>query len=171
MMMRTSTQVAEFIGKYSPEIARFYSVSRRKMRSMVPRGYELVYDNYNALGIGYGPAQRASDVIVSIVAYPRWVTLFFLYGASLRDPGSLLEGSGNRVRSIRLGSPDDLDRPEIKKLISQALAPHTEALAQCPRITTIIKAVAAKQRPRRPARGRLKANAKKPMKVSHPNDA
>jgi hypothetical protein len=103
-------QVAELIGKYTPEIARAFTASRRKIRAWVPRGYELVYDNYNALGIGYGPGQKASDVILSMVAYPRWVTLFF----------------------------------------SQALAPHAEALAECPRIQTVVKSVAAKQRPRRP---------------------
>lgn len=50
-LVTPASQVAELIAKYTPEIARFYSVSRRKMRAMVPRGYELVYDNYNALGI------------------------------------------------------------------------------------------------------------------------
>lgn len=143
-------QVAELIGKYTPELARAFTASRRKMRALVPRGYELVYDNYNALGIGYGPGQRASDVILSIVAYPRWITLFFMYGANLIDPGSLLDGTGKRIRSIRLQSLDDLDRRDVKQLISQALAPHTEALAECPRIQTVVKSVAAKQRPRRP---------------------
>lgn len=158
-------QVAEFIGRYTPEIARAFRASRRKMRALVPRGYELVYDNYNALGIGYGPGQKASDVILSIVAYPRWVTLFFLYGAKLNDPNSLLDGKGNRVRSIRLQSPDDLDQSDIKQLISQALTPHIEALGKCPRIETIVKSIAAKQRQRRPPeRKPSKVTAKKPGK-------
>jgi hypothetical protein len=146
-----ASKVAGFIGKYSPEIARDIAVCRRKMQALVPRGYELVYDNYNALAIGYGPGQKASDAILSIAAYPRWVTLFFLYGAKLRDPDSLLQGAGSRVRSIKLQSPDDLDRADVKRLISQALSPHTEAFATCARIKTIVKSVSAKQRPRRPA--------------------
>jgi hypothetical protein len=117
------------------------------MRALVPRGYELVYENYNALGIGYGPGEK--NAIVSIVAYPRWITLFFLYGAGLEDPSSLLEGTGSRVRSIRLASPLDLDRPAVRQLISQALAPHEDAMAQCPRLQLIIKSVAASRRPRR----------------------
>jgi len=160
-----AAQVAEFIGRYAPDIARAMTLSRRKMRALVPRGYELVYDNYNALGIGYGPGQKAPHAIVSIVAYPRWVTLFFLYGAKLHDPHLLLEGTGSRVRSIRLQSPDDLDRADIKQLISQALAPHAEALARCPRIETIVKLAVARQRSRRPRAGNTsKPNAKKARK-------
>ncbi len=145
-----SIQVAGFIRKYSPEIARDFRTSRRKMRSLVPRGYELVYDNYNALAIGYGAGERASDAVVSIAAYPRWVTLFFLYGAKLKDPKSLLEGKGSRVRSIRLQSSADLERPDIKSLILLALAPHAEALRSCPKIRTVVKSVSARQSPRRP---------------------
>jgi hypothetical protein len=152
--MKTVTpgaQLAGFIREYTPEMGRAFRACRRRMHTLVPRGYELVYDNYNALGVGYGPGQKASDVIVSIVAYPRWITLFFLDGARLKDPRSLLRGSGNRVRSIRLGSPDDLDRPDIRELIAQALLPRTEALAGCPRLTTIVKSIATKRRSRRPS--------------------
>lgn len=149
-MTPPASQVTKLIAKYTPQIAKAFTVSRRKIRALVPRGYELVYDNYNGLGIGYGPGQKASDPILSIVAYPQWVTLFFLYGAGLKDPHSILEGTGKRVRSIRLKSPDDLDRSDIRQLISQALDPHTEALAKCPRIETIIKSIGSKQRPRRP---------------------
>jgi hypothetical protein len=145
-----AAQLAKFIGRYSPEIARAFEAARRKMRAHVPRGYELVYDNYNALGIGYGPGQKSSDVIVSIVAYPRWVTLFFLRGADLEDSQSLLQGTGKQVRRITLGSPDDLDESGIRELIAQALAPHSATLASCPRIRTVIKSAASKRRPRRP---------------------
>jgi hypothetical protein len=146
-----SAQLTSFIGKYTPEIARAFSACRRKIRKLVPGGYELVYDNFNALGIGYGPGQKASDVVISVVAYPRWVTLFFLDGRHLTDPHSLLSGTGTRVRSIRLQSPHDLDRPEVKRLIAQALAPHIGAMTNFPKIKTIVKAMSAKQRPRRPS--------------------
>jgi hypothetical protein len=154
--MNTATRadrVNEFIGRYAPGIARDFKAARKKMRAMVPRGYELVYDTYNALGIGYAPNEKS--VIVSIVAYPRWISLFFMRGSTLSDPQSLLQGSGRRIRSIRLESPDDLDRPAVQRLIAQALQPHAEALAQCPKIKTLMKAVTQKRRPRRPSLDRL----------------
>ena len=148
-MKTPASRLAELVGNYAPDIARAFRVARRKMRAFMPRGYELVYETYNALGIGYGPGQKATDVILSIVAYPRWVTLFFLYGANLKDPNSLLDGTGRRVRSIRLQAPADLDRRDVKHLISQAMAPQAEALARCPRLTLVVKSIATKRRPRR----------------------
>jgi hypothetical protein len=145
-----ASQLAKLIANYAPEVARAFRVVRRKMRGFVPRGYELLYENYNALGIGYGGGEKASDVILSIVAYPRWVTLFFFDGVNLQDPTSILDGTGNRIRSIRLQSPSDLDRPDVRQLISEALAPHAETLAGCPRLTLVIRSIASKRRARRP---------------------
>src|SRR5439155_3149680 len=83
-------ELAAFLAKYTPE-----------MRERLPGAIELVYDNYNALVIGFGPTDRASDAIFSIALYPRWVRLFFLYGAKLRDPKKLLKGVGKIVRYRR----------------------------------------------------------------------
>jgi len=147
----TARQVADFIARYTPEIADAVTACRRKLCARVPRGYELVYDNYNALAIGYAWADKASASLVSIAAYPRWVTLFFLYGKDLPDPDGLLEGDGSRVRSIRLKSPDDLDKPAIRRLLDLALAPHAADFAAAPPLQTVVKSVSAKQRERRPA--------------------
>jgi len=131
-------------------MARTIKACRAKMRMIFPRGYELVYDNYNALAFGYGPSVRASEVPVSFAAYPRWATLFFLQGVSLNDPVGLLEGSGSRVRSVRLESAADLGKAAIKALIAQAVKPRAKQFAAAPRITTVVRAVSAKQRSRRP---------------------
>jgi hypothetical protein len=145
-----SGEIAGFIAKFSPEMVRTIKACRAKMRRIFPRGYELVYDNYTALAFGYAPSERASEVPVSFAAYPRWATLFFLQGAALKDPLGLLEGSGSRVRSIRLESASDLGKVAIKALIAQAVKPRAKQFAAAPRITTVVRAVSAKQRPRRP---------------------
>lgn len=147
----TARQVADCIARYTPEMADAITACRRKLCARVPRGFELVYDNYNALAIGYAWADKASASLVSIAGYPRWVTLFFLYGQDLPDPDGLLEGDGVRVRSIRLASPDDLDKPAVQRLLMLALAPHEADFAAAPPLTTVVKAVAPKQRARRPA--------------------
>lgn len=145
------SRIEKFISEFTPEIAASIRTCRKKMYRFVPRGYELVVNNYNALGFGFSPTEKNSQVVMSIVAYPRWVTLFFLKGAGLPDPDSLLQGKGSQVRSIRLCSPADLDAPSTVRLIHEALKPHTEAFASAPRRTTLIKSVAARRRPRRPS--------------------
>src|ERR1035438_5289629 len=114
-------QLDGFLDKYTPAIAALARACLAKMRARLPGAVQLVYDNYNALAIGFGPSERASEAIFSIALYPRWVTLFFLQGAGLPDPRRLLKGSGKVVRHIVLASAADLDLPAIQDLMAQAL--------------------------------------------------
>jgi hypothetical protein len=119
------------------------------MRERLPGAIELVYDNYNALAIGYGPTERASEAIFSIAVYPRSVGLCFIYGAELDDRRGLLQGAGNQTRFVRLPSVDVLDRPEMRELMDQALARARVPLDPDQPYRLVIKSISAKQRPRR----------------------
>jgi hypothetical protein len=110
----------------------------------------MVYDNYNALVIGFVPNERPSDAIFSIVLYPQHLTLCFLQGAGIPDPHHLLQGNGNVVRHVRLEGATTLDDPEIVSLMNTAL--HRAKVPLDPKQSRrlIIKSISAKQRPRRP---------------------
>jgi hypothetical protein len=149
-MLDAESRLESFLAKYTQEIRDELVAARTRMRSFFPRGFELVYENYNALVLGYGPTARASDAVLSLAAYPRWVTLFFLHGTSLADPSCLLQGTGRQVRSIRLRSAEDLDSPAIAALVEQAAAPKRMVFEQAPGLTTVVKSVSKTQRPRRP---------------------
>ena len=144
-------QIRSFVAKYTPDVAAQLRAARKRLRTVFPRGCELVYDNYNALAIGYASSDRAGDAIMSIAAYPKWVTLFFLHGKTLPDPHRLLQGTGSRVRSIRLAPLALLDDARVQALIDCALALHAAALRGAPPLRTIVKSVSARQRPRSPA--------------------
>jgi len=143
------SHVGEFLAKYSPAIESQLKDARRRLRNFFPRGFELVFDNYNALVFGMSATETASDAFISIAGYPKWVTLFFLRGTKLNDPEGLLEGNGKQVRSIRLATPADLNKAEVESLIKQAIRPHESKLDTAPTLTTIVKTVSTKQRPRR----------------------
>ena len=119
--MKPEAQFAEFMAKYTPEIGALAKAALKKMRARLPGAIEMVYDNYNALVIGFGPTERASEAIFSIALYPRWVTLFFLNGKGLPDPQKLLKGSGARVRHIVLEDAAALDKPAVQALMRVAL--------------------------------------------------
>jgi len=144
-------QIDAFLAKYTAPIAAEMRAVRQRLHKLFPRGCELVYDNYNALAIGYGPSDRAGEAIVSFAGYPKWVTLFLLHGASVPDPDKLLAGSGTRVRNLRLRDAAQLDEAPVRRLLARALAPHQAALRQAEPLRTLIKSVSAKQRTRRPA--------------------
>ena len=143
------SQIAIFLRKYTPTDEAQLREARNRLRAMFPRGFELVYDNYNALVFGISPTERTSDAFISVAGYPRWITLFFLYGADLRDPHGLLEGQGKQVKGVRLTEPKTINTPEVEALIAQAVLPYKSAFLAAPSLTTIVKSMSAKQRPRR----------------------
>ena len=144
-------QVARFMARYAPEVVRVAKGARQRVRALLPGAVEIVYDNYNALAIGFGPSERASEAIVSLALYPRWVSLFLLRGKGLPDPHKLLRGSGSRVRHIVLESAEVLDRAPVKALVRAAVAASPKPIAPGSRRRVVVRSVSAKQRPRRPA--------------------
>ena len=143
-------QVAGFLSKYTPEIASRARAILAKMRARLPGSVELVYDNYNALAIGFGPTERTSDVVFSIAVFPRWVSLFFMHGARLPDPQHLLAGSGKSARHIVLHTPDALDTPAVQILMTHSLKRASKPFDPRQPNRIVIKSISARQRPRRP---------------------
>jgi hypothetical protein len=143
-------QFAGFLAKFSPQVRSVATAALATMRKRLPGAIEFVYDNYYALVVGFGPNERPSEAIFSVVIYPRHVSLCFLFGAELDDPQRILQGSGNQVRHIRLENAAALDNPEVKALMSQAIKASETPFNRTGRRKMLIRMVSAKQRSRRP---------------------
>jgi hypothetical protein len=143
-------QVGRFIAKFDPAIATLVRSARAALRKRFPTAIELVYDNYNALAIGFCPTERASDCIVSLAVFATGVNLYFMYGRSLPDPHRLLQGAGKQGAFIRLENVAVLDRPAVAALLRAAVRDAETPLPKTGRGHTVIKSISAKQRPRRP---------------------
>jgi len=143
-------QLAGFVAKFTPEIAALTEAVLARMRRLHPHALELVYDNYNALAVGFSPTERAGDGIFSIAVYPRWISLFFLQAKGLPDPAKLLQGSGSVARHIVLPSLAVLNSPEVQSLMAAALELAKVPFDPAVKHRVIIKSVSEKQRLRRP---------------------
>jgi len=148
--MTAETELSAFIEKYTPEVASDGRQALGFLAARLPTASRLVYDNYNALVVGFGASPKVSDIILSIAFYPRYVTLFFLKGVELPDPAGLLEGSGSTVRGIKLRPISRIESPEVCALIDAAVGNASAPLPPKGEGPLIIKSVSAKQRPRRP---------------------
>lgn len=135
------------IARFSPGIASVARGALTRLRKRFAGAHELVYDNYNALVIGFSTSDRGSGAVCSIALYPRRVRLFFADGASLPDPERRLEGSGAQVRSVVLESARTLEEPAVRALIDAAIA--RSGLMRGKRRPTVIQSVTKKQLPRR----------------------
>ena len=142
-------QVAGFIAKFDPAIAKLIQECRTAMRRRFPTANELVYDNYNFFVIGYGPTERPSDCVASLSANSKGVNLNFLYGSKLPDPRKILHGSGAQNRFVRLPGAALLDQPEVQELLAAAEAQADPPFPKSGSGKLIIRSVSSKQRPRR----------------------
>jgi hypothetical protein len=145
-------QLASFLAKFTPEVAEIAEEILGEMRKLYPTALELVYDNYNALAIGFGPTERASEAIFSIALFPRWVSLFFLQAMGLPDPDDILRGNGSVARYIVLTSAAMLYMPQVRALMIEAASRARVPFDSRGKHRLIIKSISVKQKPRRPAR-------------------
>jgi hypothetical protein len=150
-MAGAKDELDAFLDKFTPELAERARGVLAAMRKLCPGAVELVYDNYNALAIGFATGERVADVWFSIAIYPKWASLFFFKTLPLKDAKKLLKGAGKTTRHIVLAKGvETLKDDGVRALIDQAL---DKAGRPFPggRGRIVIKSVSAKQRPRRPS--------------------
>ena len=145
-----ANQLADFIAKFTPAIAKLAKAVYARLRKRLPCAVVMVYDNYQALAIGFGARDRPSEAVLSVVVMPRKVAICFIWGKGLPDPHRLLRGSGNQVRSIRIEDAAELDDPRVAQLLDIAVARSATPFDTEGRGKLTIKSISAKQRPRRP---------------------
>ena len=59
-----------FIAKLSDDAAAEARAAITRMREILPGAVTLVYDNHNALAVGFGATDRQAGLVFSIAVYP-----------------------------------------------------------------------------------------------------
>ena len=146
-------QLKTFIDRFDPPNQRLIRGALAALRKVYPTATRLVYDNYNALAIGFCAAPRASTCLVSVAAYASGVNLYFYYGASLPDPAHRLQGAGSQGHFVRFEGAKTVRDPAIRALLrAAALYAKTPLPTRGPG-PLVIQSVSAKRRPRTARRG------------------
>jgi hypothetical protein len=141
-------QLQSFIDKFDLPNQTLIRAVRKALRKRFAGANELVYDNYNFFVIGFSPTERPTDAIVSMACSANGVALAFPYcGTKLSDTHKIMRGSGTSNRSVHLDSAATLALPEVADLIDSAIAICKPLPSGKGRV--IVRAVSAKQRPRK----------------------
>ena len=85
-----------------------------------PNTCEVVRLGDRAATYGVGP-RKMLDGYAYIFPYKRWVNLGFYQGVELADPEGLLEGTGAKMRHVKIRSVDEAKRSAIRALVKGAL--------------------------------------------------
>ena len=100
---------------------------REIILAMDPDACEVVRLGDRAATFGVGP-KKMSEGYAYIMPNKKWVNLGFYKGAVLADEIGLLEGTGKKLRHIKMHSLEDANRPEVQALLKLALAERKQAL-------------------------------------------
>ena len=146
-------QLRTLIAKFAPAHLRLIGAMRRWLRKRLPTAHEVVYEYRDFFVISYSPNERGYEGVLAIRASANGVRLYFNRGKELPDPAKLLQGSGNQTRSINLERASTLARPEVARLIDEAIARNPVPFAGAGRGSVVMsRSTLAKQRQRnRPA--------------------
>jgi len=114
------SDLIKFLRPYDREIQDLALKLRALVLEEMAPCYENIYDAYSAVAIGYGTSDRLRDGIFHIAVYSQHINLGFNDGATLDDPKGILLGAGNQIRHIKIKTPEDIKRPEIRAYIRRA---------------------------------------------------
>ena len=107
----------------------------RRLREIIvdidPDSVEVVRLGDRAATYGVGP-KKMSEGYAYILPHDSWVNLGFYKGALLSDPAGLMEGTGAKMRHVKVRSVDDAGQPAIRSLIEEALSERRQALGRKP---------------------------------------
>lgn len=92
-----------------------------------PEVSEVVRLGDRAATYGVGP-RKMVDGYAYIMPHAGWVNLGFYRGASLADPEGLLEGTGAAMRHVKVRSLQDVERVEVRDLLTAALTERRAGL-------------------------------------------
>ena len=114
-------ELLQFLAPYPAATQGLARALRRKLVALLPPCIETIWDATNTVGPSYGFTEKNADHFIHLPAYTKYVNIGFTQGASLTDPEGRLQGSGAKIRHIKLTRAEDLDDPYIHDLIRQAV--------------------------------------------------
>ena len=115
-------RLGELVARFAPAQERLVAAMRRWIRKRLPTAHEIVYEYRDAFVISYSPDDRGYEGVLAIRGGARGLDLYFNRGKELPDPAKLLRGSGRQTRLIHVESASILGRPEVERLVDEAIA-------------------------------------------------
>ncbi len=152
IMGKTSKDLLKFLQPFPPNVQQTTLWLRDFVWKLYPDSNELIYDNYNALAIGFSLSDTAGDAFCSIAVFSKHVNFGFNRGSEIDDPEKILTGNGSLYRYIKVSDTKDFPVKVIKKLLEAACVnalARSKKNKQVLKGETIVKMVATKKR--RPA--------------------
>jgi hypothetical protein len=117
----THGDFADILSLAGKDLRSLCVLLRRLIASTHADFVEIVWPRQHIASYGVGPS-KMSEHYAYISVQESYVNLGFYHGAALPDPQGLLEGSGKKLRHIKIRSAADARRAGVSALLRHAVA-------------------------------------------------
>ncbi len=117
----THGRFEDILVKARPELRPICQSLRGAIASLHKGHVEIVWPRQRIASYGVGP-RKMSDHYAYIAVQGSHVNLGFYHGAGLVDPAGLLEGTGKKLRHVKIRSLGASKDPAVTALLRQAIA-------------------------------------------------
>lgn len=126
--MSTAFGTFEELLKGKADNVRNISIELKKqVLKLHPQTIEVVRLGDKAASFGHGP-KKMSEAYCYIMPLKDRVNLGFYYGAGLDDPNQLLEGTGKKLRHVKVRSAEEAEDSAVVNLLMEAIVERKQAL-------------------------------------------
>jgi hypothetical protein len=115
-----SDEIDRFLEAYTPDIRDLTQQVRALIASVTPDADEYLKVGWKVIWYGFGP--KMPDQFAVVMPTRNHVGLGFAYGTDLPDPKGKLEGTGKRMRHVKLRTAADAADPAIAALLRAQVA-------------------------------------------------
>ena len=104
--------------KMAPEVRALAQQLRALIKEVMPQATEKAYLGWGT--IGYAAGGKMRDVVVALAPQRTYVNLEFGDGVDLPDPAHRLEGTGKRLRHVKIRGDGDVHHHDVRVLLETA---------------------------------------------------
>ncbi len=151
MAKEHTSDLLQCLTPFKPEVVDLAMWLRDFAWDLCPEANELIYDNYNAVAVGWSPTDKVGHIACSMAVgrTNQSVHFGFYWGSELSDPDRMLLGQGKQYRYIVVKDKASFPAAYITRLVNEA---YINSLAkvkdpkQLRQGMTILKSVSEKKR-------------------------
>ncbi len=118
----------ELFGVANPKMAPIVKKAHKLILSIHPAAVIVPRLGDKAICYGLGP-MKMSEAYCYLIPFKEHVNLGFFHGLAI-DPDGVLEGTGAKMRHLKISSVDELSSPKVTKFIKAALKERKGALGR-----------------------------------------
>ena len=110
----------ELLERHTPEVQAAARALEAVIREELP-AVAVQFDPGNGL-LAFGRGMRMRDLLFALIPHAGWVNLQLADGAVLPNPDARIEGTGKRIRHVKVRTPAAASEATLREIIRAQIA-------------------------------------------------